>query len=113
MSPPTPTPARPARPSLQRRPPRTSAHRAAASAVGYPPSMRSWPSRLLVIGTVVFLFGWGLVLASGHGGNSTGGSELVWRIGGLMVYVSIPALLVAALVSLVQRLRRGMHLGSH
>ena len=74
--------------------------------------MGPWPSRLRVIGTALFLLGWALVLASGHGGNSTGGSELVWRIGGLMVYVSIPALLSAAVFALVQRLRSRTHLES-
>src|SRR2546430_16324272 len=57
--------------------------------------MSPWPSRLLIVAAVLFLLGWGLVFVSGYGGNSTGGSELVWRVGGLMVYASLPTLLMA------------------
>jgi hypothetical protein len=42
--------------------------------------------------------GWVLVFASGYGGNSTSGSEIVWRVGGLMVYAAFSLLLLAALV---------------
>ena len=55
-------------------------------------------SVLLVAGVVFLPLGWVLVLASGYGGNSTGGSEIVWRIGGLMVYASFSMLLLAALI---------------
>src|SRR6266567_1292065 len=65
----------------------------------------SSPSRLLIIAAVLFFLGWGLVFVSGYGGNSTGGSELVWRVGGLMVYVSVPTLLMAGLLRLVPALR--------
>lgn len=57
--------------------------------------MSPWPSRIVTIGAALFLLGSCLVLVSGHGGNSTGGSEWVWEVGGLMVYVSLPILLVA------------------
>jgi hypothetical protein len=55
-------------------------------------------SVLLVAGVVFLPLGWVLVFASGYGGNSTGGSEIVWRIGGLMVYASFSMLLLAALI---------------
>jgi hypothetical protein len=71
--------------------------------------MSTWRSRLLALGAVLFLGGWGLVLASGHGGNSTGGSELVWQVGGLMVYASIPTLLIVAGWGLAARVRNGAH----
>jgi hypothetical protein len=58
----------------------------------------SWPSRLLLTAAALFFLGWGLVFVSGYGGNSTSGSELVWRIGGLMVYASVPTLLTAGLL---------------
>jgi hypothetical protein len=38
------------------------------------------------------------VLVSGFGGNSAGGSELVWRMGGVMVYASVPMLMLAGLL---------------
>jgi hypothetical protein len=53
---------------------------------------------ILIAAAVVFPLGWILVFASGYGGNSTGGSEIVWRIGGLMVYAAIPLVLVAVVV---------------
>jgi hypothetical protein len=63
--------------------------------------LSTWPARLLVVAAVLFFLGWGLVFVSGYGGDSTGGSELVWRVGGLMVYGSVPTLLVAGLLWLV------------
>jgi len=67
--------------------------------------LSSWPSRLLIIAAVFFFVGWGIVFVSGYGGNSTGGSELVWRVGGLMVYASVPTLLMAGLLQLLPALR--------
>src|SRR6266566_3929447 len=67
--------------------------------------LSSWPSRLLIIAAVFFFVGWGPVFVSGYGGNSTGGSELVWRVGGLMVYASVPTLLMAGLLQLLPALR--------
>jgi hypothetical protein len=64
-----------------------------------------WPSRLLIVAAILFVLGWGLVFVSGYGGDSTGGSELVWRVGGLMVYLSVPTLLMAGLLRLVVALR--------
>jgi hypothetical protein len=63
--------------------------------------MSVWTGRLLILGGTLFLVGSALVLASGHGGNSTGGSEAIWTIGGLMVYASIPVLVAAAVRELV------------
>jgi hypothetical protein len=60
---------------------------------------------LLIVAAVLFVLGWGLVFVSGYGGDSTGGSELVWRIGGVMVYLSVPTLLTAGLLRLVVALR--------
>jgi hypothetical protein len=56
---------------------------------------------LLLVAAVLFVLGWALVFASGYGGNSTSGSELVWRIGGLMVYASLPTALTAGLLRLL------------
>jgi hypothetical protein len=67
--------------------------------------LSSWPSRLLLIAAALFFLGWGLVFVSGYGGNSTGGSELVWRVGGLMVYATLPTSLTAGLIPLVAALR--------
>lgn len=58
---------------------------------------------------MLFLGGWGLVLVSGAGGNSEGGSEFVWRTGGLMLYASIPVLLVAAAAGFVRLVRAAAH----
>ena len=67
--------------------------------------LSSWTFRLLILAAVLFFVGWGLVFVSGYGGNSTGGSELVWRVGGLMVYASVPTLLMAGLLRLMPALR--------
>jgi hypothetical protein len=53
---------------------------------------------LLVVAAVFLPIGWVLVFVSGYGGNSTGGSEIVWRIGGLMVYAALAMLLLAAMI---------------
>jgi hypothetical protein len=68
--------------------------------------LNAWPSRLLVVAAVLFVLGWGLVFVSGYGGNSTGGSHLVWQIGGLMVYLSFPTVLLAGLLRLVVGVNR-------
>jgi hypothetical protein len=57
-----------------------------------------WTSKLLVVGVILLPVGWILVFVSGYGGNSTGGSEIVWRIGGLTVYASVLMLLIAAVI---------------
>jgi hypothetical protein len=61
-------------------------------------------SVLLVVGAVMLPLGWILVFASGYGGDSTGGSEIVWRVGGLMVYATVPLLLLAALTHVTRLL---------
>jgi hypothetical protein len=71
--------------------------------------MRSWLTRLLALAAALFVVGWALVLASGYGGDSTGGSELVWRVGGIMVYLSVPTLLVALMVALTRVCRLFRH----
>ena len=67
--------------------------------------MVRWVARLLVVGGTLFAAGWLLVLVSGYGGNSTGGSELVWRVGGVMIYVAVPLILMGGLLALAERLR--------
>jgi hypothetical protein len=67
--------------------------------------VESWIVRALAAGGVLFALGWLLVLVSGYGGNSTGGSALVWHIGGVMVYLGVPIVLIGGLVALVVRLR--------
>jgi hypothetical protein len=64
-----------------------------------------WVVRLSALGAALFFVGWGLVLLSGYGGDSAGGSELLWRTGGIMVYVSIPMLLVAGSLGAISVLR--------
>jgi hypothetical protein len=48
------------------------------------------------------VLGWTLVLVSGYGGEGSGNfggvSELVWRVGGVTLYVSIPVLLTAGIL---------------
>ena len=61
---------------------------------------------IYAIGLIVTFFvgGWALVAVSGHGGNTTGGSQVLWQVGGLMVYASVicvPICLVAGLVALM------------
>ena len=59
-------------------------------------------SMLLYVGVGMFVLGWTLVLVSGYGGESSGNfggaSELVWRVGGVTLYVSIPVMLTAAIL---------------
>ena len=62
-------------------------------------------SRAVILGTLCFFAGWSLVFVSGHGGNSTGGSEIVWQIGGIMVYASVAILVFAALIAVGSVLR--------
>ncbi len=73
--------------------------------------MGRWLRRLLIGGALIFILGWALVLSSGYGGDSTGGSELVWRIGGVMVYAAVATLpvtlLLATAVVCAARHRRG------
>ena len=59
-------------------------------------------SALLVAAVVSLPIGWILVFASGYGGNSTSGSEIVWRFGGVMVYVAFAMLLLAALIHVIR-----------
>jgi hypothetical protein len=66
-------------------------------------------TRLAILAGLLFSVGWILVFASGHGGSSTGGSEAVWRVGGIMVYVSVPlalAVVVGSLIAGIVRRRR-------
>jgi hypothetical protein len=51
----------------------------------------------------MFPLGWILVIASGYRGDFSGGSEIVWRVGGLMVY-STPLLALLAGLTEVTRL---------
>ena len=60
--------------------------------------MSRWTSVLLVVAVVFFPIGWVLVFVSGYGGNSTGGSQIIWRIGGLMLYAASAMLLLAAVI---------------
>jgi hypothetical protein len=69
--------------------------------------MSRWISIFLVLGVVFFFLGWGLVLTSRYRGNSSGGSELVWRVGGVMLYASVPTLLGAGVLRIVALLRSG------
>lgn len=55
--------------------------------------MRRWLFGTLVLGAVLLVGGWALVVVSGYGGSRVGGSPVVWHVGGLMVYASIPVLL--------------------
>jgi hypothetical protein len=64
-------------------------------------SVSRWTSHSLVTGVVLLPLGYALVFASGYGGNSTGGSEIVWRIGGLVVYAAFLVPLFAAIVHVV------------
>jgi multisubunit Na+/H+ antiporter MnhE subunit len=57
-----------------------------------------WTSTLLVVAVLFLPIGWVLVFVSGYGGNSTGGSEIAWRIGGLVVYAAFAMLLLAAVI---------------
>ena len=68
--------------------------------------MSPWPVRLLAISGVLFLAGWGLAVAFRDGGYSTGASELFWRIGGLMVYASVPTFLIGAAWGVAALVRR-------
>ena len=66
-------------------------------------------SSLIFVGVVLFVLGWALVLVSGYGGDSIGNfggfSELVWRVGGVMLYVSVPVMLTVPMVNLFGHLR--------
>jgi uncharacterized membrane protein len=69
------------------------------------------PSVLVFLGIAMFFLGLVLVFVSGYSGDSTGNfgssSEWVWRVGGLMVYASIPALVIAGVLSFTNIRRSG------
>jgi len=57
----------------------------------------------------MFVLGWALVLVSGYGGDSSGNfggfSERVWRVGGVMLCISVPVMLTVPMVNLFGHLR--------
>ena len=63
--------------------------------------MSPWALRLLMVCAALVSIGFGLVLATGYSGDNGGGSELVWRVGGLMVYASIPVFATALVWGLI------------
>jgi hypothetical protein len=66
-------------------------------------------SGLLVLGAAMFVLGWALVFVSGYGGDTSGNlgglSEPVWRVGGVMLYVSVPVMLTASMLHFFGHLR--------
>lgn len=64
-----------------------------------------WSLRLLVLAVGLFVVGSGLILVSGYGAGPGDEYNLAARIGGLMAYASVAALLLAALCSLAAGLR--------
>jgi hypothetical protein len=68
-------------------------------------------SVFVFLGIAMFLLGWVFVFVSGYGGDSTGNfgssSEWVWRVGGLMVYASIPTLVIAGVLGFANIRRSG------
>ena len=54
----------------------------------------------MVCAALLFV-GFGLGIASGYSGDNGGGSELVWRLGGLMVYTSVPVFVIAFVWGLI------------
>jgi hypothetical protein len=63
----------------------------------------------MFMGAAMFVFGWALIFVSGYGGDSSGNlgglSELVWRVGGVMLYVSVLVMLTASMRQLIGPLR--------
>ena len=72
-----------------------------------------WPSRLVILSAILLVAGWGLVLLSGHGGDSTGGSEAVWEVGGLMVYAGFPLFLIGCVWAVVGSLASRRSISRH
>ena len=65
--------------------------------------MTRWFIYAISLIVTFFVAGWALVLLSGNGPR-TGGSRLLWQIGGLMVYASVicvPICFIAGLVALM------------
>ena len=73
-------------------------------------AMRRWLLATLSVIVALYVVGWVLVLASGHGGNRVGGSVAVWRLGGIMIYSAVLAapiwLLVVVTTLAVRQLTR-------
>jgi heme/copper-type cytochrome/quinol oxidase subunit 2 len=72
-----------------------------------------WTSILLGAAAVSLPLGWVLVFVSGYSGDASQGSnrvpppaptgsEIVWRIGGLMIYAAFVILLVAAVIGVAR-----------
>ena len=66
--------------------------------------MTRWFIYAISLIVTFFVVGWALVLLSGDAPSRTGGSRVLWQIGGLMVYASVicvPICLIAGLVALM------------
>ena len=63
--------------------------------------MSPWVLRLLMVCAALVVVGFCLVVASGYSGEGGGGSELVWRVGGLMMHGSIPVFFTALVWGLI------------
>ena len=64
-----------------------------------------WSLRLLVLAVSLFVCGSGLIFVSGYRADLGDEYNLAARIGGLMAYASVAALLLAALCSLAASVR--------
>jgi len=64
-----------------------------------------WSLRLLVLAVSLSVLGWGLILVSGYRAGPADEYDLAARIGGLLAYASVPALLLAALCGLAAGVR--------
>jgi hypothetical protein len=73
--------------------------------------MSRWVLRLLIVCAALSSGGFALVLASGYSGDTGGGSELVWRVGGLMMYGSVPVFAIAFVWGLVSSHRSARRRG--
>ena len=73
--------------------------------------MSQWVLRLLIVCAALSAVGFGLVLASGYSGDTGGGSELVWRVGGLMMYASVPVFVIALVWGLISSHRSARRRG--
>jgi hypothetical protein len=71
--------------------------------------MSPWVLRLLMTCATLLFVGFGLVFASGYRGDNGGGSELVWRVGGLTVYASVPVFVSALVWGLISSHRSVRH----
>jgi len=71
----------------------------------YFPFMSTTVRALAIVSAVLFFGGFALAVIFNQGANLTGVNETLWRIGGLMVYLSMVTIPLTGLLALITAVR--------